>query len=433
MPSQDAYIAAVLKHAAAPSEETIREVQDAHIKVALQKLRIAEREARWMAAEAVKVELMSAPAPEAEAEALALWSKAHKTLPAPDVVEGAIEHMFELLKDTFSLPEAGINKLLQTTAAVIGGSIPLQGLLKESWAHSDLDIYIPCVSTALIDYWHGFLLGAGYYLCEVRVDGCDYMREANPRLGDGIMEVKTYYKSPGAMVQLVVCRNLPRVLTAVDLTCTTVFYDGRALRSFEDMALIRKKVAAIRFPVDKLVSNEVMYRIKKYRKRGFLILDHERLHQLPPTEELMEVRQAAAAADAALANEAFDAIMAAASSAAAAEAAAEAAPTIHAHVHHHNVHECIVPMPSRESAIEAERLIAEWRLNNPASSEDNDIADEEELWAAYTSEDIAEAEEASRRAAQSVLAAVAAASATGEPDFAPPTVRAALAALNATY
>ena len=60
------------------------------------------------------------------------------------------------------------------------------------------------------------------------------------------------------------------------------------------------------------------------------------------------------------------------------------------------------------------------------------IPEDDEAFMAYTPEDIAEAEEASRRAAQSVLAAVAAASATGEPDFAPPAVRAALAALNAT-
>jgi hypothetical protein len=396
MPSQDTYIAAVLKHAAAPSEETIREVQDAHIEVALQKLRIAEREERWMAAEKVKVELMSAPAPEAEAEALALWAKAHKTRPA---VEGAIEHMFELLKETFSLPEVGINKLLQATAAVIGGSIPLQGLLHESWAHSDLDIYIPCVSNALIDYWHGFLLGAGYYLCEVRQDGCDYMREANPRLGDAIMEVKTYYKSPGAMVQLVICRNLPRVLTAVDLTCTTVFYDGRALRSFEDMALIRKKVAAIRFPVDKLVSNEVMHRIKKYRKRGFLILDYERLHQLPSTEEMMHVQRQKALADSAAVDQYMSAAVAAAIAADDAEAAAA-------------------------EAAEDRRIEDAFTASY--------IPEDDEAFMTYTPEDIAEAEEASRRAAQSVLAAVAAASATGEPDFAPPAVRAALAALNAT-
>jgi hypothetical protein len=179
--------------------------------------------------------------------------------------------------DDFQIPSAAITRLLLATGAIIAGSFPLQAVLRKRWNESDMDIYMS-TNSASVEQWHGLLTAFGYKLRLGR--GQSYITWRNARLHGAIDEVRSYELCASAecvhKIQVISCNSVPCVLNAVDLSCTTIRYDGQRLVALEDMDLIRCKIAYRRFPLDKLTAHEATERILKYTKRGMIVLNYER-------------------------------------------------------------------------------------------------------------------------------------------------------------
>jgi hypothetical protein len=430
--AQSEYVSAMLAYKEAFTEDTIRAVEAAHMKFALLKLRCADQEGCVIRAEDARKMLMTAPTPEelaAETAAQRLWKKAHaKSSPA---LREAGDALPQIIQDRFKISATALRRILNETGAVIGGSVPLQALLGCTWQSSDMDVYVPAISGKLVDYWHGFLMGQGYRLCELRED-CAYLRESNKRLGDAIMEVRTYVGHSNS-VQIVVCKSVPRVFAAVDLTCTALFYDGHALRTFEDVGLLKRRVAAIRFPIGELRSYEVGSRIAKYRKRGFTILFEDRFAQLP-LDRLQLSKLWYEKSGMAAANAAVDALLDSAAAAARyyAEGTVEAAisaelpevdlPTLQEAI---DAEEAALNAIEAEAAAREEAALIENSIIEARDDDDDDDADDDE--AAYL-----EADPGDIAMCEAAMASLRVPTPSTEPDFAPPDVRTALNALSTT-
>lgn len=217
------------------------------------------------------------PTSEQIAEAENLWTELLSlTVPTYDEQEDICK--LHTYMEVFQIPVKAIRNLLLKTGAVIGGSLPLQAILHTHWVDSDMDIYLVEDKTCPIMQWHGLLTAFGYKLCSSHSQ--EYTSQWNSRLQNTIIEVRSYELFDLEMIprkiQIISCINIPYVLNKVDLSCVTVFYNGKRLVALEDIALIRAKIAYIRFPLHHLTIHEATIRILKYTARGFIILNYER-------------------------------------------------------------------------------------------------------------------------------------------------------------
>lgn len=203
------------------------------------------------------------------------WLKAHSR---PDAVLSQATYRFrEVVSKRFHGDYEAVYKMLRLTGSVIGGSLPLQAAIKSEWPSSDIDIYIPENRRDALPMWQGFLTAAGYSVETVRVKAAPYLRAKNPRLGNSISCVITY-RGDGHLrrriIQLIHCKSIPRVLNAVDLSCTTFFHNGERMLSLDDPELAKRHVAFLRYPLEELNNYEAKERILKYGElRQFLILE----------------------------------------------------------------------------------------------------------------------------------------------------------------
>ena len=206
------------------------------------------------------------------------WLKAHDR-PAKDL-EPASYRFGEAIAQHFYREKNIFLKMLRTTGSVVGGSLPLQAVIGSKWLAADLDLYVPENRRDALPMWQGFLTAAGYNVETVRVKAAPYMKAKNPRLGDSINSVITY-RGCGLfcynIIQLIHCKSIPRVLNAVDLSCTTFFHNGERMLSLDDPKLAEHHVAFLRYPLEELNNYEAKERIIKYGfkehgGRGFLIL-----------------------------------------------------------------------------------------------------------------------------------------------------------------
>ncbi len=176
--------------------------------------------------------------------------------------------------DEFNVPSHAIKRLLIATQSIIAGSLPLQAMLKERWANSDMDIYVPAQIGHKISYWTGLFVAFGYKLQSVERPN---LIANNHRLRGTIDLVHFYvHELNNHSIQIVVCNNLPFVLNSVDLSCTTLCYNGQRLIALEDKGEIRERKAFMRNPVELTVKEELTERITKYTERGFNIYDYSR-------------------------------------------------------------------------------------------------------------------------------------------------------------
>jgi hypothetical protein len=207
------------------------------------------------------------------------WLKAHSR-PAKDL-EPASYRFGEAISQKFYKEKRIFLKMLRTTGSVVGGSLPLQAVVgADRWQAGDLDLYVPENRRDALPMWQGFLTAAGYNVETVRVKAASYMKAKNPRLGNSINSVITY-RGCGLfcynIIQLIHCKSIPRVLNAVDLSCTTFFHNGERMLSLDDPTLAEHRVAFLRYPLEELNNYEAKERIIKYGSkenggRGFLIL-----------------------------------------------------------------------------------------------------------------------------------------------------------------
>lgn len=391
---QERYVAAAKMRQLDSSPTNILALQDAHSALVLYQLKKATQTQTQQSL--IDTLITDPESPEGQREtalevaARDAWLKAHDR---PVAALASASYRFrDLIAQRFYNDADTFLKMLRTTGAVIGGSLPLQALLKVEWRDSDMDIYIPANRSDALPMWQGFLLAAGYELENERVKAAPYMKAKNPRLGNSINSVITY-RGRGLwcrrVIQLIHCKSIPRVLNAVDLSCTTLFYNGERILSLDDPLLAKHRVAFLRYPLEELNNYEAKERICKYgthdNSRGFLILQKGSSESVQGSSLWTE---RVAAIDAERRKE----VMVAAPAPAPGAAAGAATP------------------PSEE--LEGYTEGNEW---------------EQEL----APEDLAVAE-AAHAAVQQSLAAKAQAQAQAQaPDFAPPAVRAALNILTA--
>ena len=203
------------------------------------------------------------------------WLKAHSR---PYSVLSQASYLFQgIVANRFHSNYKTVYNMLRLTGSVIGGSLPLQAVVNDAWRLSDIDLYIPEDRHDALPMWQGFLAASGYSVETVRVKAAPYLRAKNPRLGNSISSVITY-RGDGQMrsriIQLIHCKSIPRVLNAVDLSCTTFFHNGERMLSLDDPELANRHVAFLRYPLEELNNYEAMERILKYgKRRGFLILE----------------------------------------------------------------------------------------------------------------------------------------------------------------
>jgi len=198
------------------------------------------------------------------------WNTVLDTQECDDIIQ------LDAYIDEFKVPAHAIKRLLIATQSIISGSLPLQAMLKERWAGSDMDIYVPAQIGHKISYWTGLFTAFDYKLQSVeRPD----LIANNHRLRGTIDLVHSYVHEDPVKphsIQIVVCNNLPFVLNSVDLSCTALCYNGSRLISLEDKDEIRGRKAFMRNPVELTVKEELTERIKKYTERGFTIYDYSR-------------------------------------------------------------------------------------------------------------------------------------------------------------
>ncbi len=391
----ECYLAAARFRLQDPSPANIAALQEAHSALVLHQLEKAAATGAFEKQKSLIDELHVDPESaegqrEAALEVAAqdAWLKAHSR---PHAVLSQASYRFrEVVSKRFCSNYEAVFDMLCLTGSVIGGSLPLQAAIRDEWPSSDIDIYIPENRRDALPMWQGFLTGVGYSVETVRVKAAPYLKAKNPRLGNSISSVITY-RGAGLwcrrIVQLIHCKSIPRVLNAVDLSCTTFFYNGERMLSLDDPELAKRRVAFLRYPLEELNNYEAKERILKYGElRQFLILQKSTCEPIIDSPVWKE-RVAAIEAE-------RRAIIAAAFAAATAPAAPAAA------------------APAEQPLTEFEAAV-------------------NEITPAELAEMTAEAEQAAAAFQQSLATLEAQQEQQREPDFAPPAVRAALNALTA--
>ncbi len=289
--AREAYVGAVELWQKSSSAAHAALVQENHSRLVMLQLELAAAENNTELISHLRGELEQAPAlprckfAVTEADAWRQWNAAYAEVAGRSAEDKAaalfaVNTLQKYIEKNFQIPTIAFSRLLIETQAVLGGSMPLQGILQTEFYLSDMDIYIPTTSSRSEFLWAGFMQGAGWRLYRKSDARCQYMRNRNPRLGDAIKSVHTYYKSVsrsnssyrrGTFVQLIFCHSVQRVLASVDLSCTTAFYDGKTILALEDIPQMRQKIAFLRFPFEHLVKNEADNRIYKYQCRGMKI------------------------------------------------------------------------------------------------------------------------------------------------------------------
>ena len=275
------YLATAKQRQLDPSPANILALQEAHADLVLHQLAKAAATGAFDTRQSLIDDLKTDPeSPEGQHEiALELaardaWLKAHNR-PADDLSDAS--HRFgDVVAERFHGDKRAFLKMLRLTGSVVGGSLPLQAVIKKRWPSSDLDLYIPDNRRDALPMWQGFLIAAGYSVERTRVKAAPYMKAKNPRLGNSINSVITYRGSGvhcTRIIQLIHCKSIPRVLNAVDFSCTTFFHNGERILSLDDPTLARHNVTFLRYPLEELNNYEAKERIIKYgAQRGFLIL-----------------------------------------------------------------------------------------------------------------------------------------------------------------
>jgi hypothetical protein len=279
---QECYVAAARMRQLDSLPANILALQDAHSALVLYQLKKA---IQTQSQQSLIADLNIDPeSPEGQREtaleiaARDAWLKAHSR-PAEDL--GPASYRFgEAISQKFYREKRIFLKMLRITGSVVGGSLPLQAVVGAKWLAGDLDLYVPENRRDALPMWQGFLTAAGYNVETVQVKAAPYMKAKNPRLGNSINSVITY-RGCGLyshnIIQLIHCKSIPRVLNAVDLSCTTFFHNGERMLSLDDPTLAEHHVAFLRYPLEELNNYEAKERIIKYgfKKnggRGFLIL-----------------------------------------------------------------------------------------------------------------------------------------------------------------